>query len=102
MPTLEEVFEWAADAEFFLNVELKNSIIRYEGMEEKVMSMIEAYGLQDRIILSSFNHESLALCSRLNPSIELAALYMDVIYKPEEYIEMIPLQDFIRIAVQCR
>ncbi|KJD52754.1 hypothetical protein UZ38_36085, partial [Bacillus amyloliquefaciens] len=51
VPTLEEVFEWAADAEFLLNVELKNSIIRYEGMEEKVMSMIEAYGLQDRIIL---------------------------------------------------
>jgi glycerophosphoryl diester phosphodiesterase len=36
VPTLEEVFEWAADAEFLLNVELKNSIIRYEGMEEKV------------------------------------------------------------------
>ena len=32
VPTLEEVFEWAADAEFLLNVELKNSIIRYEGM----------------------------------------------------------------------
>ncbi|MET1138818.1 glycerophosphodiester phosphodiesterase family protein, partial [Bacillus subtilis] len=59
VPTLEEVCEWAADAEFLLNVELKNSIIRYEGMEEKVMSMIEAYDLQDRIILSSFNHESL-------------------------------------------
>ncbi|MDE1439635.1 glycerophosphodiester phosphodiesterase [Bacillus sp. C1(2022)] len=94
VPILEEVFEWAADAEFLLNVELKNSIIRYEGMEEKVMSMIEAYDLQDRIILSSFNHESLALCHRLNPSIELAALYMDVIYKPEEYIEMIPASGF--------
>ncbi|MDI5788474.1 hypothetical protein PO124_08875 [Bacillus licheniformis] len=59
-----------------------------------MMSMIEAYDLQDRIILSSFNHESLALCHRLNPSIELAALYMDVIYKPEEYIEMIPASGF--------
>ncbi|MEC1261097.1 glycerophosphodiester phosphodiesterase [Bacillus swezeyi] len=94
VPTLEEVFDWAAKGDFLLNVELKNSIVRYEGMEEKVMSLIEAYNLQDRIILSSFNHESLALCSRINPDIELAALFMDVLYQPEQYIDMIPASGF--------
>ncbi|QHZ47597.1 glycerophosphodiester phosphodiesterase [Bacillus sp. NSP9.1] len=94
VPTLEEVFDWAATGDFLVNVELKNSIVRYHGMEEKVMALISEYQLQDRMILSSFNHESLVLCRRLNPEIELAALYMDVIYQPEQYIEMIPASGF--------
>ncbi|ASB88519.1 glycerophosphodiester phosphodiesterase [Bacillus sonorensis] len=94
VPTLEEVFDWAVKGSFLINVELKNSIVRYEGMEEKVMALISEYKLEDRIIISSFNHESLAYCRRLNPDIELAALYMDVLYKPEQYIDMIPATGF--------
>ncbi|NPC93235.1 glycerophosphodiester phosphodiesterase [Bacillus sp. WMMC1349] len=94
VPTLEEVFAWAEKEDFLLNVELKNSIVRYDGMEEKVLSLISKYGLQERLILSSFNHESLVHCFRLNSDIELAALYMDVLYQPERYIETIPASGF--------
>lgn len=94
VPTLEEVLDWAAKGDFLVNVELKNSIVRYDGMGEKVLGLISDYKLEDRIIISSFNHESLAHCRKLNPEIELAALYMDVIYKPEQYVDMIPASGF--------
>ncbi|MDI5788473.1 hypothetical protein PO124_08870 [Bacillus licheniformis] len=34
VPTLEEVFEWAADAEFLLNVELKTALSAMKGWKK--------------------------------------------------------------------
>jgi len=42
-----------------LNLELKNSVIDYDGLEEKVLNMIDEFNLRDRVIISSFNHMSL-------------------------------------------
>lgn len=75
IPTLAEYFELVKDLPVVTNIELKNSVIRYEGMEEKVIRMIRDCHLQDRIIFSSFNHESIALCRRLAPEIPCGFLY---------------------------
>lgn len=37
-----------------LNIELKNSVFPYEGMEEKIIELIHKRGLQDCIVYSSF------------------------------------------------
>ncbi len=58
IPTLEEYFAFAADMPILTNVELKNSYIRYEGMEEKVLSLIDKFSLREKTIISSFNHFS--------------------------------------------
>lgn len=60
IPTLRELLELVSSSNLkVLNLELKNSIFEYDGLEEKVLAMIDEYGLRDRIIISTFNHMSL-------------------------------------------
>lgn len=89
IPTLREVMQWLSGTNLFLNIELKNEVYPYEGMEEKVIGLIREFGLEDRIILSSFNHYSLVYCYRLAPDIETAPLYSDGLYMPWVYAESI-------------
>lgn len=65
IPTLAEYFAFVRNTKLITNIELKNSIFAYEGMEEKVLALVYAYGLQDRVWYSSFNHYSMAKILRL-------------------------------------
>lgn len=87
IPSLEEVLSFAAASKilFIVNIELKNDIVDYPGLEEKVIEMITQFQLEQRVILSSFNHYSLMKCMKMNPQIETAVLYMEGLYQPYEY-----------------
>lgn len=75
IPFLSEVFEWASANKLIMNVELKNDKLHYPAMEQKVISLIRHYHLESRIVLSSFNHSSIAEVKRLAPDIERALLF---------------------------
>lgn len=77
IPTLEEVYELVKNTDLVINLELKNSTIFYEGMEEKVLRLAEEKGLADRMIYSSFNHYSMRRVKQLLPSARIAFLYSD-------------------------
>lgn len=85
IPTLEEVFDWAKSNQVHINVEFKTGLVSYKGIEEKTLKMIKDYGLEERIVLSSFNHYSLVKCRQLSNSIDLAILYMEGLYEPWDY-----------------
>lgn len=85
VPSLREVLEWLTTNHLICNLELKNNVFAYEGMEEKVLHLIREYGLSDRIILSSFNHYSLVRCRDLAPEIEIAPLLSQKVYQPWVY-----------------
>ncbi|WNS74169.1 glycerophosphodiester phosphodiesterase [Bacillus sp. DTU_2020_1000418_1_SI_GHA_SEK_038] len=89
IPSLVEVLEWMKTNRMICNVELKNGVFPYEGMEEKVITLIRAYDLTDRVILSSFNHYSIVYCYRLAPEIETAPLFSEGLYMPWIYAESI-------------
>ncbi len=89
IPALTEVLEWLKTTSMVCNIELKNGLIPYEGMEEKVIRHIRTYGLSDRIILSSFNHYSIVLSYRLAPDVETAPLFLEGIYMPWIYSQSI-------------
>lgn len=84
IPTMREVFELLKDRMqkycdkqadgIRLNIELKTSRFHYDGIEEKIVSMAEAYGLGDAIIYSSFYVESLVNIHELNPTSEIGVL----------------------------
>ncbi|MBR4461039.1 MAG: metallophosphoesterase [Erysipelotrichaceae bacterium] len=82
IPTLAEVFSLLRNTleenETYINIELKNSVIPYTGMEKKVLAMVKAFELEDHIIYSSFNHDSLRLLRALSPKAHLAVLADDV------------------------
>lgn len=69
IPTLEEYFDLVAQSPIFTNIELKNNIYYYTGLEEKVIALIRRYRLEERVLFSSFNHCSMLLCKRLAPEI---------------------------------
>lgn len=71
IPPLTAVLQWAREeaVDIMINVELKNDLINYEGLEEKVLALAEQYELEERIIISSFNAESLKKVRSMHPKI---------------------------------
>lgn len=81
IPTLRETFEMLApyckNKGLRLNIELTNSIIRYEGMEQKVIDMVSEFNLEDYVVYSSFNHDSIGLVKQIKADAEVAYLAGD-------------------------
>lgn len=92
VPSLREVLQWLTENQLICNIELKNNVFAYKGMEDKVIEMIREYRLAHRIILSSFNHYSLVYCRRLAPELETAPLLSQKIYRPWAYASLIGAQ----------
>jgi glycerophosphoryl diester phosphodiesterase len=94
IPFLEEVFEWMSGNSLICNVELKTGLFPYKGIEEKIIGMVRQYGLQERIILSSFNHYSLVHAASLAPEIETAPILAEGLYMPWVYAGSIRARGF--------
>ncbi|MEN8076737.1 glycerophosphodiester phosphodiesterase [Clostridioides difficile] len=75
IPTLEEVLKLFIDNTVFLNIELKTDIIEYKDIEKDVIDLIYKYNMRDRVILSSFNHNSIVKCKEIDDEILTGALY---------------------------
>lgn len=76
-PSLEEVYGLLKDTDLSINLELKNSVYFYEGMEEKVLELAHRMGMEKRILYSSFNHYSMKRVKELEPEADIAFLYAD-------------------------
>lgn len=77
VPTIEEVFdmlERRLKAGMKLNIELKNSIYPYCGMEERILDIVQRRGLQDNITYSSFYALSLKKLRLLEPTAQTGIL----------------------------
>ncbi|MBE3571107.1 MAG: glycerophosphodiester phosphodiesterase, partial [Bacillales bacterium] len=85
----EELFEWMRTNQLICNIELKNNLFPYEGMEEKVIDLVRKFHLSNRIIISSFNHYSIVYSHRLAPEIEIAPLFSQSLYMPWVYAQSI-------------
>lgn len=75
IPTLEEVLEIIKVAGIMLNIELKTDEIHYEGIEKDVIDLVNKYDLKDKVILSSFNHESIKIVREIDNEIKTGLLY---------------------------
>lgn len=87
IPVMEEVLELLEDRlkdGLKLNVELKNGVFPYKGMEEKIVELVHRFGMQDRVIYSSFYALSLERIKKLDSHAEtgiLDAKVSDCLYK---------------------
>jgi len=86
--TLEETLEIVKDCDM-INVELKNGLIKYPKLEEKVISTIRLYHLEEKVILSSFNHYSIHKISKMAPDISTGILYSEILYNPWDYAKYV-------------
>ena len=89
VPTLREVLYVFKDTHHHINIELKSDVFPYEGMEQKVLEMLKEYRLEDRVVISSFNHEMIQNVKKLAPHIETAILFMEVMVAPHEYAQKV-------------
>lgn len=76
IPTLDEVFE-SFGPQFVYNIEIKDMSLRNHGLEAAIADRIEAYHLEDSVIVSSFNPFSLKRFRKSAPSRIPRALLRD-------------------------
>lgn len=87
IPTISEVFgliEPRLKTGMKLNIELKNSVYPYPGMEEKILNLVAERGVEDAIVYSSFSAKSMETIKRLNAKAETGILdskVSDCLYK---------------------
>jgi len=74
IPTLDELID-VVGHRLLLNLELKTTAAKSNGLEEAVAASIRQRNLYDRIIVSSFNPLALRRLHRLDPRIDLGLLY---------------------------
>lgn len=92
IPLLDEVLDLLAPTEVGLNIELKNSVVRYRGLEEQTVAAVRAHRMADQVVLSSFNHRSLVALAEIAPKIRRGLLYSDDLADPWDYAQRIGVQ----------
>ncbi|SHK16758.1 glycerophosphoryl diester phosphodiesterase [Geosporobacter subterraneus DSM 17957] len=89
IPVLEDLLDCLRGRNILLNIELKNGIVLYEGLEEKILEALGIYRMEHCTVLSSFNHYSLLKIKGLNPRIKVGILYVAGMVRPWEYARSI-------------
>lgn len=84
IPLMSEVFELIKPSNLMINIELKTGIVFYP-MEEKLLELTKQYGMEKRVIYSSFNHESIMKMKKLDPDAVCGFLYMDGTLDMDQY-----------------
>lgn len=85
VPTLNEYFELVKNTQIVTNIELKTSVNQYPGIEAKVLEQIRGYKLEDRVIISSFNHYSIQRMKEMAPELVYGFLSDTWILDPGSY-----------------
>lgn len=98
IPTLGEVLELFVATQHRINIELKTDIFPYAGIEALVLKEIAKHQMTERVIISSFNHESLQTIVQMAPYIETAALFSEVLVDFTTYTATIPA-DAIHVSL---
>ncbi len=84
IPTMREVFEVFDGTGGTLNVELKNSEIAYEGMEERLLELAGRYSLN--VVYSSFNVQSMGVIRRLDAKARTGLLFAPWLIKAPDVV----------------
>lgn len=100
IPTMNEVFdmlEQKLKTGFRLNIELKNGIFPYDGMEEKIVELVHKRGLQEAVVYSTFYAKSLEKLRKADKNAELGILdsrVSDCLYKAKGGCGAVALHPF--------
>lgn len=77
IPTAEEVFDLLEPymkAGLLVNIEIKNSVFHYPGIEQKIIEFVQSRGLEENIVYSSFYTKSLEIVRKISPNAQLGVL----------------------------
>ena len=94
IPTLREYFELVKDEDIITNVELKNSVYDYPNLEQAVYDLICEYNLKEKVVLSSFNHESMLRMKAIDSSLYCGFLTECWMLHPETYVSAYEIEAY--------
>lgn len=78
IPSFDEYCEWASGESVGHNIEIKTDKIYYHDIERKIWATIERYGLEKKVMFSSFNHISLRKILEISGNaVEVGALVLE-------------------------
>lgn len=90
IPTLQELLELVRGESIRLNIEVKTDVLRYVGIEARLLDTIESSGIDpSRVLFSSFNHETIHRLKKMRPDIEAAILLAQPLYDTVGYLESV-------------
>ncbi|WP_251129797.1 glycerophosphodiester phosphodiesterase [Exiguobacterium sp. CH10] len=90
IPTLQELLELVRGESIRLNLEVKTDVLRYVGIESRLLDTIESSGIDpSRVLFSSFNHETIHRLKKMRPDIEAAILLAQPLYDTVGYLESV-------------
>ena len=69
IPTMREYFTLVQERDILFNIELKTGVFEYPGIEQAVYDLIRQYHMEEKVIISSFNHHSVMRMKKLAPEL---------------------------------
>ncbi len=91
VPTLDEVLQLVGPTGMSVNIELKNSVEPYPGLEQAALRIVETVGMAERVIYSSFNHISATQLARSSQPSRVGLLFSDVLAEPWDYAQRLDM-----------
>ncbi len=101
IPSLEEALELTARLDWLVNVEVKSFPDPDPRLLREVLGTIERIGIEERVLLSSFDHQDIARVVREKPEIATGALSHTPLYRPERYVRQILGADYHHISIEA-
>lgn len=92
IPTFREYCEFVKNKDIVTNIELKTGVFEYLGIEEKVWNLIKEYHLEDKVIISSFNHFSILRMKKIAPNLKYGLLSETWIIDAGKYTHNVGVQ----------
>ena len=87
LPLLEEVLD-LIPSHIMINIEIKNTTMTYDGIEQKVYDILVNKHRVNQVVISSFNHQSLYEIKELDNNIKIGLLYSHKFVSDEEYVKL--------------
>ncbi len=81
IPTLKEVFEVCKN-KVGVVIEIKNGPFFYEGIEEKVIDLVKEFNMEDWVIISAFDHQTVKKIKKLDKDLVTAVIFSGCPVKP--------------------
>ncbi len=88
IPTLDQVCELVKGKNLLLNVEMK-AALGFEKLNERLVQVLTSHGVEEQVIVSSFNHYSLAHLKQIRPELRTGILYNAALVDPWVYAKSI-------------
>jgi glycerophosphoryl diester phosphodiesterase len=100
VPTLQEALTLTRELDWLVNVEIKSFPERPPGLVQRVLDVIEATGISERTVVSSFDHEDVALARRPDRRYALAILVATPVYRIHDYASSLVGAETVHVSTE--